>query len=170
MTAATPPGVGGVRSSWLVIDGKRRRIAVALAGDDQRVDDGGALSDIRMADEEPVFLADGGPPDRIFDEVIVDACERVPLVCDQHVPVVEQVRARFAEFRWGSTFRCSPSATRRNQCSGRAQCACRSVTRFSPTFASSHSASRRYSRAINCRMSSAGLRWRSSASWKVAPA
>ena len=71
---------------------------MALAGDDKRVDDGGTLAGVGMANEEPVFLADGGRPDRIFDEVIVDARERVSLVCDQHVPVVEQVRARFAEF------------------------------------------------------------------------
>ena len=34
--------------------------AVALAGDGQGVDDRGALAGLGAADEEPVFLAEGG--------------------------------------------------------------------------------------------------------------
>ena len=38
-----------------------RVFAVALTRDDDRVEDGGALSGVGMADEQPVFLADAGP-------------------------------------------------------------------------------------------------------------
>ena len=51
-----PEDVGEVRQGVL---------AVALAGDEQRVEDGRALAGAGMADEEPVLLADGGGPDRV---------------------------------------------------------------------------------------------------------
>ena len=35
-----------------------RVLAVALAGDDQRVEDGGTLADVGMPDKQPVLLAD----------------------------------------------------------------------------------------------------------------
>ncbi len=38
----------------------------ALAGDDDRVNDGGALAGVGVADEEPVFLPDGRWPDGVF--------------------------------------------------------------------------------------------------------
>ncbi len=49
-----------------------RVLAVALAGDDQRVDDGGALAGVGMADEQPVLFADRRGPDGIFDQVVVE--------------------------------------------------------------------------------------------------
>ena len=45
---------------------------MALAGDDQRVDDRRTLARRGVPDEEPVLLADRGGPDRIFDQVVVD--------------------------------------------------------------------------------------------------
>jgi hypothetical protein len=39
---------------------------MALARDDQGVEDGRALTGVRMADEEPVFLADARRADGIF--------------------------------------------------------------------------------------------------------
>ncbi len=45
---------------------------MALAGNDERVEDRGALAGIGVADEEPVLLPDRGGPDGIFNEVVVD--------------------------------------------------------------------------------------------------
>jgi hypothetical protein len=70
---------------------------VALAGYDQRVDDRLTLARRGVPDEEPVLLADRGGPDRIFDQGVVDPGKRVFLVRDQHLQVVEQVRARIAQ-------------------------------------------------------------------------
>jgi hypothetical protein len=52
-----------------------------------------------VLDEEPVILADRGGPDRIFDQVLIDPGKGVVLVRDQHIPVVEQIRARLAQQR-----------------------------------------------------------------------
>src|ERR1700685_3349134 len=60
--------------------------SMAFAGDDERVQDRGALPGVGMADEEPVFLADAGRPDRIFDEVIVEAGLAVVQVADERLP------------------------------------------------------------------------------------
>ena len=49
-----------------------RVCAVALAGNDDRVDDRGALAGVGVTDEQPVFLADGRGADGIFDEVVVE--------------------------------------------------------------------------------------------------
>ena len=49
------------------------RVEVAAAAVfDEGVDDGAALSGIGIADEEPIFLADGRGTDGIFHEVIVE--------------------------------------------------------------------------------------------------
>lgn len=40
--------------------------AVALAGNDNRVDDGGALAGVGMTDEEPVSFSDARRPDRVL--------------------------------------------------------------------------------------------------------
>jgi hypothetical protein len=41
-------------------------VAVALAGDDDRVDDRRALAGVRVAYKKPVLLADRRGPDRVF--------------------------------------------------------------------------------------------------------
>src|SRR5277367_338347 len=46
--------------------------AAAAAGLDNAVDDRAALSGSGFADEEPVFLANGGGSNGVFDEVVVD--------------------------------------------------------------------------------------------------
>ena len=51
----------------------QRILAVSLARDDQRVDDGRALAGVRMTDEEPVLFADARRANRIFYAVIVQA-------------------------------------------------------------------------------------------------
>lgn len=45
--------------------------AVAAAGEDEGVDDGGALAGLWVADEEPVLFADGGGADGVLDGVVV---------------------------------------------------------------------------------------------------
>src|ERR1039458_2950404 len=52
---------------------RQRFDAAALAGDDDRVDDRGALAGIGVADEEPVFLSDGRRPDRVLNEARSEA-------------------------------------------------------------------------------------------------
>ena len=47
-------------------------VAVAAGALDQGVNDGAALAGGFAADEEPVFLADGGGADAILDPVVVD--------------------------------------------------------------------------------------------------
>ncbi len=42
------------------------------AGFDDRKEDGAALFGFGLADEQPVFLADGSWPDGVFDGVVVD--------------------------------------------------------------------------------------------------
>lgn len=72
---------------------------MALAGDDQRVEDGGALAGVGVADEEPVLLAEGRRPDGVFDEVVVEPGLAVSLVRDERLPVLEQIGAGPAEER-----------------------------------------------------------------------
>lgn len=53
----------GGQSGEHVLEVGKRIDAAALAGDDQGVDDGGAVASVGMANEEPVFLSDGRRPD-----------------------------------------------------------------------------------------------------------
>ena len=63
----------------------------ALAGHDDRVHDRCAVAGVRVADEEPVFLSDGRGPDRVFDEVVVQAGFPVLEVPLERLPVFEEV-------------------------------------------------------------------------------
>src|SRR5208283_3827591 len=74
-----------------------RVLPMALAGDDDRVDDGGSLAGIGMAYKEPVLLADGRWADGVLDEVVVEAGLTVAQVFGQRRPVAEQVIAGLAE-------------------------------------------------------------------------
>ena len=49
-----------------VLQVRERVLAVALAGDNQRVEDGRALVGIGVPDEQPVLLADAGRPDGVL--------------------------------------------------------------------------------------------------------
>ena len=49
-----------------------RIMPVAQAGDDDRVEDGGALAGVGVADEEPVLLPERGRPDVVLDDVGVE--------------------------------------------------------------------------------------------------
>ena len=74
-----------------------RVFAVALTGDDDRVDDGRSLAGIGVADEEPVLLPNGRGPDGVFNEVVVQSGLAVLEMCGQRGPLVEQVGAGFAQ-------------------------------------------------------------------------
>ena len=70
-----------------------------LAGDDDRVDDGGALAGVGVADEEPVLLPYGRRADRVFDEVVVEPALAVAQMRGERFPVIEQIRAGLADQR-----------------------------------------------------------------------
>jgi hypothetical protein len=72
---------------------------VALAGYDDRVDDRRALAGVGVAYKEPVLLADRRRPDRVFDEVVVEAGLPVAQVGRERIPVAEEVVAGPAEER-----------------------------------------------------------------------
>ena len=55
-----------------------RVLAVALTRHDDRIEDGGALSGVGMADEQPVFLTDAGRSDRVFDQIIPATTKALP--------------------------------------------------------------------------------------------
>jgi hypothetical protein len=57
----------------------------------------GTLAGVRMADEEPVLLADRGGPDGVFDEVVVEPGLMMLQVRGQRRPVPEQIGAGLAE-------------------------------------------------------------------------
>lgn len=48
-------------------------LAVPLTGHDQRVQNGGVLTGVGMADEQPILLSDGRGEDRVFEGIVVDA-------------------------------------------------------------------------------------------------
>ena len=76
-----------------------RIFAVTLARDDQRVEDGRTLAGIGMPYKQPVLFSDARRPDRIFDEVIVEATFAVMQMGAERSPLAEQVIAGFAERR-----------------------------------------------------------------------
>lgn len=62
----------------------------AAAAFDDGVDDRAALAGTCFADEEPVFLAEGGRADGILHEVIVDLDASVPQVNSSRYKVAPQ--------------------------------------------------------------------------------
>ena len=50
----------------------KRIYSVEFAGLGNGVEDRSAISDILASDKEPVFFADGGGTDGVFDQVVVD--------------------------------------------------------------------------------------------------
>ena len=70
-----------------------RVLAVALAGDDQRVEYGGALAGVGVADEQPVLLADAGWADSVLDEIVVEAAFTVAEMSRQRTPLGQKVIA-----------------------------------------------------------------------------
>lgn len=75
--------------------------AVALAGDDQRGEDGGALAGVGGPDEQPVFLADAGGAQGVLNDVVVESAFAVVQELRRGGPVGEQIIAGLAEGRLG---------------------------------------------------------------------
>src|ERR1035438_1076297 len=70
--------------------------AAALTGYHDRVDDRGALPGVGVAHEEPIFLPYCGGPDRVFNQVIVEARLAALERPVQRLPVFQEVVASFA--------------------------------------------------------------------------
>ncbi len=78
-----------------------RVVAVTLAGDEERVEDGGAVAGLRVSDEQPVLGAEFAGTDGVLDRVGVELGASVFEVRGQRRPVAEQVGAGLAELRAG---------------------------------------------------------------------
>ena len=63
----------------------------AAAAFDDGINDRTALANSRFADEEPVLFSNGGWPDGIFHEVVVDLDAAVPEVNFQGAPLAQGV-------------------------------------------------------------------------------
>ena len=88
-----------------ITDIRERLNPVTLAGDDEGVDDRGALAGVGVTDEQPIFLTDGRGADGVFDEVVVEPGLAVLEVGGQRRPVIEQIGAGLAEAGLGQHLR-----------------------------------------------------------------
>ncbi len=66
-------------------------LPVPLARDDDRVDDGGALAGVGMADEEPVLFSNRRRADGIFNQVVVQPRLTMLQMRGERRPVPQQV-------------------------------------------------------------------------------
>src|SRR5688572_27899401 len=80
-----------------VVEVGERVDTVALAGDDDGVNDVRALAGVAVADEQPVFLADGRGTDGVFDQIVVQTTAAMLEVRGERLPMAEQIGAGFAE-------------------------------------------------------------------------
>src|SRR5687768_11752260 len=71
--------------------------AAATAAFDERINDGAAFAGSGFADEEPVFLSDGGGANGILDQIIVDLDATVPQVNLQGAPLAQSIVNRLSE-------------------------------------------------------------------------
>ena len=75
--------------------------AVALTRDDQGLNNRGALTSVRVADEQPIFFANSRWAKGIFNGVIIDFGFTVIQMSGQGGPLVKQVRTGLAKERLG---------------------------------------------------------------------
>lgn len=85
-----PVGHGGETCEDIAQVGVRIDMATAT-GFDEGVEDGAAVTGGGIAEEEPVFLSDGGGSDGVFDEVIVDLNSSVVEEHAEEIPIGEGV-------------------------------------------------------------------------------
>ena len=70
---------------------------MAQAGDDERVEDGGAATGVGMPDKQPVLFSDRGGPDGVFDQIVVEHGLAVLEVAGERRPLRQQVTAGDAQ-------------------------------------------------------------------------
>ena len=70
--------------------GVRVEAATAAAFDDG-VNNGAALAGPGVADEEPVFLADGGGANGVFDQVVIDLHPAIVQIDGQRGPLAQRI-------------------------------------------------------------------------------
>ena len=75
-----------------------RVYAVALAADQDRVNDRTAPARFRVPDEQPVFLAHRRWPDRVFGQVVVDFQTSIGQVSLQRLPLAQHIAHRLAQW------------------------------------------------------------------------
>lgn len=67
-------------------------VAVPLAGNDERVENRGAVAGVGVPDEEPVLCSELAQADGVLDGVGVELGVVVAQVCGQRGPVAEQIK------------------------------------------------------------------------------
>ena len=85
-----PVGGGGQPGEHMAQIGVRIESATSAALDDG-VEDGAAFPGLGFANEQPVFLSEGGGPDGIFDEVLVDLDASVVKINTEQRPKIQRV-------------------------------------------------------------------------------
>ena len=65
--------------------------AATPAAFDHGVDDGAALAGLGFADEEPVFLADGGGANGVFHQVVIDLHPAIAQIDFQRGPLAQRI-------------------------------------------------------------------------------
>lgn len=74
---------------------------MALTGDDQRLEDRGALTGFRVPDEQPVLLPDARRAKRIFHQIIIQAGLSMIEMCAEWRPLSEQIVTGFSDQGFG---------------------------------------------------------------------
>ena len=71
-------------------------MAVTPTGAEERVEDSSAVASRGVADEQPILFSNRGGPDGVLDRVGVEFGLAVLQMPGEWIPVIEQLRARFA--------------------------------------------------------------------------
>src|SRR5947208_1054273 len=81
---------------------------MAFAAHDDGVDDGTAPTGIRVADEQPVLLADRAGPDGILSQIIIDLQPAILEVASQWHPFIDAIFSGFAQGAFWQVLRKGP--------------------------------------------------------------
>jgi hypothetical protein len=71
------------------------------ATDDEGVDDSAAPTGVGVSNEEPAATTDGGNPNRVFHEIVVDFVAARLQITDERRVFIEEVADRFAQTALG---------------------------------------------------------------------
>ena len=75
----------------------RRIQAISTGGDQQAVDHRAPPAGVRVANEEPVLLADAAWPDRVLHQIRVDLVPTIFEIAHQRLPLAQSVPDRLAQ-------------------------------------------------------------------------